>query len=433
MRKISFTLLFFMLAFSLMAQESLSLQEAVSAMRENNVQIKLQLHELEISKAELAETKSGFLPQISLSHSGFRTNDPLNTFGFKLQQKIVTQYDFNPYLLNNPDAMTHFNTKIAAQQPLLNFDVFASRKALKNKMEAVGYQAEFAADMLEVEVKNSYTNLQFLYEAKSAVAKGVEAYQEVLRNTKNLQEQGYAKLSDVLMVEVGLNEVKVQLLDVENNIENLSDYLSWLMGRTQGTVYKPNEPLLNPLIEYIPDSNFSENRNDIKAMDKGIEAYEKVTSIYKNALLPRINAFGEINYNDKDILGLGGNNYFAGVSLSWDVFDGNKTFNQIKRAKLDADKSKIEREKYIDQKQLELNKAIRDLAKVEQRIGLEETAKEQAAESLRIIENRYEQGLEKTADVLVARSLELQKQVSFLEAMKDRKLAIIQIDFLTNN
>lgn len=422
--------IFGVLSGSVFGQQPLQLQQAVDLMKENNTQLKVQQHEIDFSNAELSGTLSGFLPKISVSHTGFYTNDPLNSFGFKLQQKVVTQADFNPVLLNNPDEMYHFNTKFSVQQPILNFDVFSARKAIKEKIKATEYQKQFAEEMLTVEIKKAYTNLQFLYEAKKAVLKGISAYQEVLRNTQNMEKQGYAKPSDVLMVQVGLTEVQNKQIEIDNNISNLSDYLSWLMGKDSVEIYIPTEELTQNVL-FSESSNFSENRADILAMKSGLEAQDKMISMNKKGLLPRLNAFGEFNYNDKDIVGFGANGFMAGLSLSWDIFNGNETFNKIKQSKISVEKAQTEMQLYIEKNQLELQKAKRDLVSNQAKIQLAKTAKEQAGESLRIFENRYTQGLEKTSDLLVSQATDLEKQVNYLEAIKDYNLSAIQIEFLT--
>jgi outer membrane protein TolC len=422
--------IFGFLSGSVFAQQPLQLQQAIDQMKANNTQLKVQQHEIDFSNAELSGTLSGFLPKISVSHTGFYTNDPLNSFGFKLQQKVVTQADFNPVLLNNPDEMYHFNTKFSVQQPILNLDVFSARKALKEKVKATEYQKQFAEEMLAVEIKKAYTNLQFLYEAKKAVQKGISAYQEVLRNTQNMEKQGYAKPSDVLMVQVGLTEVQNREIEIDNNISNLSDYLSWLMGKDSVEIYIPTEALTQNVL-FSENSNFSENRADILAMKSGLEAQNKMVSMNKKELLPRLNAFGEYNLNDKDIVGFGANGFMVGLSLSWDIFNGNETFNKIKQSKISFEKSQTEMQLYIEKNQLELQKSKRDLTSNQAKIQLAKTAKEQAGESLRIFENRYTQGLEKTSDLLVSQATDLEKQVNYLEAVKDYNLSVIQIEFLT--
>lgn len=430
MKKPWFIFLFLLFAVPVSAQQPLHLQEAIEQMRQNNTQLKVQQHQIELTDAELSGTLSGFLPRISLSHTGFYTDDPLNSFGFKLQQRIVTQADFNPALLNNPDEMYHFNTKFSVQQPILNFDVFSARKALKEKLKATRYQKQFTEDMLAVEIKNAYTNLQFLYQAKKAVQKGILAYEEVLRNTQNMEKQGYAKPSDVLMVQVGLTEVQNREIEIDNHISNLSDYLSWLMGSDTVAIYVPTEALSQNVL-FETNANFSENRADILAIKSGLEAQNKMVLMNKKGLLPRLNAFGEFNYNDKDIVGFGANGYMAGLSLSWDVFNGNETLNKIKQSKINVEKGQTEMQLYIEKNQLELQKAKRDLVSNQAKIELAKTAKTQANESLRIIENRYTQGLEKTSDLLVSQATDLEKQVNYLEAIKDYNLSVIQIQFLT--
>lgn len=430
MKKYWIAYLFVFIAFSAFSQQPLKLEDAISEMKNNNTQLRVQDHEIAISKTEREGTLSGFLPSVSLGYTGFYTNDPLNAFGFKLQQKSISQEDFNPMLLNDPKAISNYNAKIAVQQPLLNFDVFAARQALARKIKAVEHQKEYAEALLTVEVKKAYANLQFLYEAEKAVQQGKTAYREVLRNTENMKEQGYAKTSDVLMVQVGLNEVENQQIDIQNNIENLSDFLSWLMGKPLGTIYQPTDSLSQKII-LENEQNFSETRADILAMKEGIEAQNKMVSMSRNALLPRLNAFGEFNYNDKEIFDFNANGYLAGVALSWDIFDGNSSLNKMKQAKLNVQKSRDDLQLYVEKETLKLQQAKRDLALHAQKITLAEAAKNQAKESFRILENRYNQGLEKTSDLLISQATNLEKQVNYLEAVKDYNLSVIEIEFLT--
>ena len=421
---------FLWVAIPAFAQQPLELDEAIRTMKSNNTQLKIRDSEIELANSALNATQSGFLPKVTVSHTGFYTNDPLNAFGFQLQQRTVSQEDFNPVLLNNPDGLFHFNTKLSAQQPILNFDLFSARAAAKEKLKAVEYQRQFAQAHLEVEIKNTYTNLQFLYEARKAVEQGVSAYQETLRNTENLEKQGYAKPADVLMVKVGLTEVQNRQIEIDNNIANLSDYLSWLMGKDAQTIYEPTQSLTQNALPH-PVQKFSEQRADILAMKKGIEARNNMVAMNKRGLLPRMNAFGEFNYFDKDITGFGANSYLAGISLSWDIFKGNEIRNKVAMERINVGKAEKELQLYIEKNELELQKALRELTTNQSKINLAETAREQAVESLKIIENRHAQGLEKTADLLVSQAKELEKHVALLEAIKDYNLSAFQIEFLS--
>ena len=88
-----------------LAQDStkiLSLTEAITAALSNNKAIQLSKLDESIAAANYKQTEAIYLPQVGFSYTAMSTNNPLNAFGFKLQQQSITQSDFNPALLNNP-------------------------------------------------------------------------------------------------------------------------------------------------------------------------------------------------------------------------------------------------------------------------------------------------------------------------------------------
>ncbi|MCC6257662.1 MAG: TolC family protein [Chitinophagaceae bacterium] len=430
MQKAWISILFALSSLSSFSQDILSLEDAISRMKKNNSQLTVQQLEIKLTGEEISGTKAGFLPRLQIGYNAYYTNDPLNSFGFKMQQQSINQSDFNPALLNNPKAISHFNTKASLQQPILNFEIEAARKAIQQKLAATKFQTAFIEKTLAFEIKRAYTNLQFLYEAQKAIQKGKDAYQEVLRNTLNFQVQGYAKPTDVLMVKTGLIEVQSREVEIMNSISNLSDYLSWLMGSNTGNIYKPETELAlanNPAAY----SSISENRGDILALKAGIDAQKNLLVMTKRGAYPRINAFGEYNLNDKHPLGFSANSFMVGISLTWTIFNGTETSSKIRQQKLGIEKAKSEMQVYIQKSNLELLKATREVRAGVAKIGLAESAKEQADESLRILTNRYAQGLEKTSDLLTAQAVKLEKEVKYLESVKDYNINILQIEFLT--
>ncbi len=106
-----------------------------------------------------------FLPNISVSHTGFATTNPLMAFGSKLNQEILTQADFNPDLLNDPSQIQNYATVFEFQQPLINMDGFYQRKAARSNMDAMALQTERVKNYLNFEVENAYMQLQLAYKA----------------------------------------------------------------------------------------------------------------------------------------------------------------------------------------------------------------------------------------------------------------------------
>ena len=126
----------------LSAQETVTIgkEEVQERVQENNSQLKISQQEFLAARAQYRQTNSVFLPNISASHTGMTTNNPLMAFGSKLNQEIVTQSDFDPARLNDPDRIDNFATKLEVQQPLVNLDGIYQRGAAKSKMQATELQ-----------------------------------------------------------------------------------------------------------------------------------------------------------------------------------------------------------------------------------------------------------------------------------------------------
>src|SRR6056297_1215989 len=90
----------------------ISKSEAIELVKQNNREIKISQQEFLESRGDFRQTNSIFLPNVAVSHLGMTTTNPLMAFGSKLNQGIVTQSDFNPALLNNPERINNFATKI---------------------------------------------------------------------------------------------------------------------------------------------------------------------------------------------------------------------------------------------------------------------------------------------------------------------------------
>ena len=158
--------LLFASTLSLQAQKLKPISKAaiLKQVSEKNTTIKISKSEFSAAKADYNQTNAVFLPNITASHTGISTTNPLMAFGSKLNQEILTQNDFNPTLLNDPTTTQNFATKIEVQQPLINLDGFYQRKAAKSKMEAMSLKTERTKDYLLLEVVKKTQLLKFLVE-----------------------------------------------------------------------------------------------------------------------------------------------------------------------------------------------------------------------------------------------------------------------------
>ncbi|MDD7915138.1 TolC family protein [Polaribacter ponticola] len=398
--------------------------------KEKNTTIKISEEEFNASKADYRQTNAVFLPNITASHTGISTTNPLTAFGAKLNQEILTQNDFNPALLNDPTATRNFATKIEIQQPLINLDGFYQRKAAKTKMKAMSLKTARTQDYLAFEVEKAYMQLQLAYKAVAVLEKALNAANANKQMADNSFKQGFLQQADVLNVEIRVTEVKNQLQTAKSNVQNASNYISFLMNDESYVVYKPTEELIVANFN-VDGKKISENRADIKAMHLASKAYETMNKADKMAFLPRLNAFGSYEMYDNKFFKGDASGYLIGAQLSWDLFQGSKRFGKVQKSKAELEKSKLAYTQYVSKSNLELNKVKRQLVDAKNSLELTDLAVQQSEESLRIRKNRFKEGLEKTSDLLLAETQFAQKQLEYYQTIYLYNFTKAYLEFLT--
>ena len=425
---------FFLVLFgiNIQAQEivPISKTEVLIKVSENNTSIKISKEEFNAAKAEYNQTNALFLPNITASHTGISTTNPLMAFGSKLNQGILSQNDFNPTLLNDPTTTQNFATIIKLEQPVINLDGFYQRKAAKSKMQAMSLQTLRTQDYLIFEVNKAYMQLQLTYKAVEVLEKALKASEVNKKLADNSFKEGLLQRADVLNVEIRITEVRNQLQSARSNVQNASNYISFLMNDKSDVVYMPSEKL-NVTNISVDDQKISENRSDIKAMELALKGFEAMNKADKMAFLPRLNAFGSYEMYDNKIFTGDANGYVIGAQLSWDIFQGSKRFGKAQKSKAEFEKSKLEYNQYVSKSNLELNKVKRQLEDAKNRLTLTSLAVEQSRESLRIRKNRFKEGLEKTADLLVAETQFSNKQLEYYQTIFEYNFTQTYLEFLT--
>lgn len=436
MKKINLLVLIGIISISTFSygQETLAISKSELSQKvtEKNLQIKIANQEFKSAQADYKQSNAIFLPNITASHTAITSTNPLMAFGSKLNQEILTASDFDPNLLNNPNRIQNFATKFEILQPLINVDGIYGRQAAKAKMNAFALQTERTKEYLELEVNKSFMELQLAYKAVSVLEKANTTADANLKLIENYFKQGMLQKTDLLSVQVRVNEVKNQLQYAKSNIQNASDYLAFLLNENIGDkIYKPTEELENSITIESNATTLSENRKDIQAMNLSTSAYQKMMLSSKMNFLPRLNAFGSYELYDDSLFGTAAKGYTVGAQLSWNVFDGFKSIGKLEKAKADFQKAEIENQQYKAKSQLELNKTNRQIKDAENKVNLAKLDLEQSQEAYRIRSNRFTQGLEKTTDLLQTETQMFKKELDFLQAVFEYNFTQQYLQFLT--
>jgi outer membrane protein TolC len=418
---------------SLEAQEQspISLEEVKAQARSNNTDLKLFQKKYEVARANYEQTRAVLLPQVRLTNTSTFTNNPLMAFGFKLLQRDVSAPDFDPSVLNDPGDVENFNTRIEVQQPIINVDGWEQRKAANLQLEISGLQEERYLEYLDLEVTKTYMQLQLAYKSVAVLEKARETALENEKTARDNLDQGLIQNADFLNVQVRKGEVENQLLAAKGQVENVSEYLNVLIGKGTDSYLIPETDLLPQESKESEQLVLNNERKDIRANAIAAEAQKKMYSSSKLNFVPRANAMASYEWNDPEIFGFGANNYMIGIQLSWDLFGGYKNIGKIHKEKALLEQAQLEQQKYLDQSEMELNKALRQRTESQNRMVLAGLAMEQSGEALRVITNRFEQGLEKTMDLLHAESQFLEKELAYYESVFNLNYSQAFLEFLS--
>ena len=416
------------------AQEKveLTLGDLKKRVLEENRTLRINETKFRKKRAQYRQTNAAFLPQISASHNFYRTNNPVQAFGTLLNQGIFAEQDFQVDNLNNPSAISNFTTALRIEQPLVNFDKWAQRSALNSLKEAQGLQNQFDKKALLLEVEKLFMQLQLAYKGVEVIEKTREIAKKNYEDINNFYEEGLLVMPDVLDAEVRLNEIENEYLSAKNQLKTLSDYLLFLMNEDSSKIISPDSKLELKVLGLKEQSQIK-NREDVMAIDKRIEAQNKVQNATKLAFLPSLNAFGNVQWFSDQVFETGNRNFFIGASLNWNIFEGGKRIAKLQEEKASLEEVQLEASKYRSQSYLELEKARRQFEIAEQQLQRNRISLEQAEKAYKIRKDRFGEGLERTTDLLQAEQQQSNKRLAYSRSIYEFNYAQLYVQFLANN
>ncbi|MBF0498007.1 MAG: TolC family protein, partial [Deltaproteobacteria bacterium] len=186
-----------------------------------------------MAKAEAAgvQAKSGFFPRVDLSESFQRTNNPMWTFGTKLNQESIKSADFEPDRLNHPDPVSNFATNLSLRQSIFDrgqswyglkqaeLGLDASKKGLSKTRQEVIYQTI-----------NSYYQFVMAREAQKIAQDALISANKHLALAESKLKSGLAVKSDVLRASVHLASLEQEKLTAENRVQIAQSWLAKVLG-----------------------------------------------------------------------------------------------------------------------------------------------------------------------------------------------------------
>ncbi|MCX6925671.1 MAG: TolC family protein [Verrucomicrobia bacterium] len=176
-----------------------------------------------------------------------------------------------------------------------------------------------------------------------------------------------------------------------------------------------------------PDSGDFSERPELAAARHRERAAQEQARAAKGGYLPRVNAFGSVDYDYGWTYNNGGGSYTAGALLQWDLWDGKLTRAKVAEANANLELTREEQRKLRLALDLEVEQGRLDLKAANERLSVTDQAVAQAAESASLTRARFEQELTLPTQLIEAETALVAARVRRAEAEADRQIAVAAV------
>ena len=288
-------------------------------------------------------------------------------------------------------------------------------------------------DLIQSVQENFLALLQAREDVRSA-KDSVTRLQSQLRVTQAFYDVGLKPKLDVLQAEVDLAQAEDTLLQARNSVFTQEARLNTLLTEhLEAKIYYTGE------LEYLPFSMSVEeclsraydNRPDIKAAEKNIQAAEKDVKIARSSMLPQLGADVNLSrtgnspaVNGNKYSSTGWSTWSVELGVSWQVFDFGSSWYSWREAQqgVKAYEATLENLRQEVAYSIKANHLKIDEAK--ERIKVARKALVQAKESYRMAVARYQAQVGTNTDVLDAQSQLTKAEATLTQAMADYQTAL---------
>ena len=391
---------------------NVTLDETIQRAFENNRTIKESVADRESAFWSLREARRQTNPTVNWQFTGQK-------FGGDTYRNYAYHRSFaNTGSINMP---IYQGGRLKEGRKSARYNLSAADLTLENTMQTVRLQSTiYYFNVLQ------YKNLTEVYEEE------VVTLQEHLRNVNAQFHVGTVAKVDVLESQVELANAKQNLVNVQNNYEvavaNLNNYIGFpadTIIRPQDTLhYEPYNSSLVDCTKYA-----LENRPDAAIADYTIKRAESAKKSAKSGWLPQVSASVSKGLtNENFISGKVTDQWTAGVSASWNVFDGGITRAQVNQADAALVKAQEQAAEIREQIQLDVQSAYLQLHAAEKNIATTHESVSLAEENYKIAQVRYAAGVGTNLDVMDASRKLTEARSNYLTALYNYNTAKANLD-----
>ena len=332
---------------------AITLEEAIDIALKENFDIQLAKNQLRIAENNNTVGNAGLLPRLDLNG------------GYEYSSNSTKTEFANPEL--PPIEATGAVTQVMNANAVVSYNLFSggrrvnTRRQLENDQYVGELQLRASMELTILNVMDQYLNAVARLEELDLRRESVNISQDRYQRAREGYNFGTFSKVELLNAEVDLRNDSTSLIDARLRYQNALRTLNNVMGIDPDSVFQVADIIdyrenlnLGELIDQalLRNSNYLIARADITASDLDIE-------IARANYFPSLDMSGGYSYNNADydanfITTSRNNGWNAGVTLSYNIFNGGNTRRAERNARILNENSQVRLERTENQLKTDL-------------------------------------------------------------------------------
>ena len=321
------------------SQDILTKKDALKITLENNFGIKITNNNLEVAKNNTSIYNTGFLPTVAVSSGANyrRDNQTIN-------RQDGTSTSIDGAVTKSYNASLNLNYTI--------FDGLGRKynyQQLKETYKLTELQAKETIENTYLQLFTAYFQIARLSENKKNLNEALSISKQRLQRAKYQYEYGQSTKLDLLNAEVDVNNDSITSINAHQLLSSAKRGLNIILGIEKEVSYT-----VETKVDFIEIMNFKDlnkkvlvNNSLLKQNKKNSAMSEFNIKVNKANYLPSLGLNTSYGWNKSEnpatsfLAGLTANGLNAGLSLSWNVFDGGSTKTRVANSKIALENQQI--------------------------------------------------------------------------------------------
>lgn len=329
----------FLSTLQVVSQEILTKKEALAITLENNFGVKIANNNLEVAKNNTSIYNTGFLPTLTATSGA----------NYRRDNQEITRQD------GTSTSIDGAVTKSYSASLGVNYTIFdgLGRKynyqQLKETYNLTEFQAREIIENTYLQLFTAYFQIARLSENTENLSEALSISKKRLQRAKYQYDYGQTTKLEMLNAEVDVNNDSITLITAKQQLNNAKRGLNIILGVEKAVNYKVETD-----VKFANMMNFDElqaktltNNSLLKQNEKNIAISEFNIKINKANYLPTLDFSSSYGWNKSEnpatsfLAGSTSSGLNAGLSLSWNLFDGGSTKTNIANAKIALENQQI--------------------------------------------------------------------------------------------